>query len=622
MPRADQTDRTATTSLSERQRRLQLTQTIAISKVSGRAPLRESSLDQLIAAGLPRRPDYDLESAARLVNESYGDEPRYAMRSCLGSGSNGVVFAAWDRQLEREVAVKVSRSADQQEVDVFLREAQVIAGLEHPGIVPVHDLARGSDGRGWYSMRRLRGESLQTLILREMDRIDRGEVPQSGLNERVTCMLRTCEAMAFAHAHQVIHQDVKPGNIMIDVYGDITVVDWGSALTPTSRHLTENLRGTPAYMAPEQARGGEEMDPSCDVYALGGTLFELLYWRLPLEEPDDDIFWSMKSRGAIREPAPEELARVPAPLHAIAMKAMAPDRRDRYPDAAAMRTDLARFQAGLSVSAYVDDPLGMLLRLIRRYRTPIAASVVALLLIGATVLLWQRSELRNQRSIALGVTVDQTLERRDLLTTPVQDRLQDQLVELARLDVEAYRAALERSRRRVADRAQEILEQPGFDEGKEALVQQALSFLEADAALHAHVQEALQQRRRAWRTLVQITTPVVQATGGWEEAWTATDAGLLLGMADAEVEPGLHGVPTPVSAAGALRVRLGFPGQQLAPGERLGVVFELLTGGSYALFIETDPERPEVLMATALRSATVLDREIGLQGPVRELEVM
>ena len=191
---------------------------------------------------------------------------RYELVSILGRGGMGVVYLARDTALDREVALKIFDRAPGD-----ANEARLIARLEHPGIVPVHDFGELPDGRLFYAMKLVRG-----------DRLDRWMGAGREIGERLGVFLRVCDAVAFAHAHGVVHRDLKPANVMVGEFGEVLVLDWGIAaeltiadsglrkadLLPNADgglRIGESIAGTPDYMAPEQARGDAGVDhpPTC-----------------------------------------------------------------------------------------------------------------------------------------------------------------------------------------------------------------------------------------------------------------------------------------------------------------------------------------------------------------------
>jgi eukaryotic-like serine/threonine-protein kinase len=301
----------------------------------------------------------------------------YVLLDKLGAGGMGGVFRVEDTALGRQVALKVIGIVDSSgEFSArLLREARIIAQLEHPGIVPVHDVGTLPDGRVFYTMKLVQGR-----------RLDQHRDELGGLPERLRTFQRICEAVSFAHAHQVLHRDLKPQNIMVGRFGEVLVMDWGlakllnaeiSAETNSSRKVglpprsdadtaeadTEHgvVLGTPGYMAPEQARGdAEAVGPRSDVYSLGAVLKFLL----------------------------DDFARVPKALSAISSKAMAEDSQQRYGSAEELANDIAHYLDGLPVSAYPEGPLARLWRWVIKNSAWILL-IVAYLVMRALFILWR-----------------------------------------------------------------------------------------------------------------------------------------------------------------------------------------------------------------------------------------
>lgn len=262
---------------------------------------------------------------------------RYQILDLIGRGGMGTVYRARDMQLDREVALKVIEipAADAQSL---LEEARLLARLEHPGIVAVHDAGILPDGRAYCVMRRVEGQRLDAFLK-----------PSPSLSERLNVFGKLCDAMAFAHSRGVIHRDLKPENIMIGAFGEVIVLDWGAALpTAAGRYETGIVVGTSRYMPPEQRRG-EEVDCRSDIYALGVLLEELL----PAEAP--------------------------RPLAAVAAKACSPEPAVRYSSVGEMAGDVLRYQDRLPVSAYAERPWEAMARFALRNR-------VLLLLLGTYAL--------------------------------------------------------------------------------------------------------------------------------------------------------------------------------------------------------------------------------------------
>ena len=289
---------------------------------------------------------------------------RYELIDELGRGGMGTVYSALDRELGREVAIKIPNGLAASGLERRLQqEARVLARLEHPGIVPIHDAGRLADGRLFYVMKRVRGRTLREQL---------SSIPD--LTERLRIFERICEPVAFAHDAGVIHRDLKPDNVMIGPFGEVMVMDWGvakqldagatdAAAEAAPRHgpVTEagTVIGTPGFMPPEQARGeGEAVDLRADVFSLGAMLHLLLTGTEPA--PDGDPPASMRERRDI-----------PKPLRAICARALDPEPSGRYPSVTAMADDIARFRSGQAVSAHRESPFERIARLARSYQVAI-----------------------------------------------------------------------------------------------------------------------------------------------------------------------------------------------------------------------------------------------------------
>jgi serine/threonine protein kinase len=341
-------------------------------------PDLQASLCQ-VAVTPPEDPD---PWATRSV--SGGSPPSSGLRFRIlrphAEGGLGKVSVALDEELKREVALKEIRDRyadDEQSRLRFLREAEITGRLEHPGIVPVYGLGRYPDGRPFYAMRFIRGETLQEAI----SRFHSAEVQGRDLGERVLELrnllgrfIDVCNALAYAHSRGVLHRDLKPGNIMLGKYGETLVVDWGLAKLleqsepgpPTEEHplrlalpgesletLPGSQIGTLQYMSPEQAAGRLDLlGPASDIYSLGATLYCLLTGQAPFRGADPAAILGCVQRGEFARP--REIKRnIPGPLEAICLKAMALRPEDRYASAQALVDDLEHWAADESISAPV-----------------------------------------------------------------------------------------------------------------------------------------------------------------------------------------------------------------------------------------------------------------------------
>ena len=310
---------------------------------------------------------------------------RYAVVEEIGRGGMGTVYLALDEELGREVAIKIPNALASASLERRLRnEARVLARLEHPGIVPIHDAGRLADGRLFYVMKRVRGRTLGEHLRDNPD-----------LNERLRLFERICEPVAFAHAQGFIHRDLTPGNVMVGAFGEVMVMDWGVAKTVGSRQSAVDSHslqsesavpvdsasnsapktdagtvvGTAGFMAPEQARGDvQELDARADVYGLGAILFLLLTNRVPEGDP----------AGRLRN------AGVSRPLAAICARALASEPSQRYQSVTALADDVARFRDNRKVDAYAETAVDRIGRFCRTHRTAILL-VLAYIVMRAAV---------------------------------------------------------------------------------------------------------------------------------------------------------------------------------------------------------------------------------------------
>ena len=322
------------------------------------------------------------------AQRAFGD---YELLEMMGQGGMGVVYRARQASLDREVAVKLLSAgpwASAEFVERFRREAQAAARMQHPNIVAIYEIGAHEE-LNFFSMRLVRGGSLAKLLA------ERGTLPPG---EAAGFMRIVAEALDYAHSLGVLHLDLKPGNVLFDGVGAPQVVDFGLArrLDETLAADSDEVAGTPSYMAPEQAQpSSHKLSPATDIYGLGGILYECLTGRPP--------FLAGTAQETLRQVVTQPLvaprehdSRIPRDLEAICLKCLAKDPRERYQSAREFAEDLGRFIEGREVTV---RPLNVVQRGARWARREPRLATAALLLLlaltagfAATALQWQRAE--------------------------------------------------------------------------------------------------------------------------------------------------------------------------------------------------------------------------------------
>ena len=334
---------------------------------------------------------------------------RYSHIKTIGLGGVGAVLSAYEPELNREVAIKILRPAFRNRPDSlkrFVREARATAHIEHPNIVPVHQLGVFSDNGVYFSMKKVDGRNLRSVI-RKLSEGDKEFLEKYTLRQLLQIFVSIGNGVAYAHSKGVIHRDLKPANVMLGDYGEVMVMDWGlvkyhsdkdtskeewhAEIDPDFSSLGDNkalmtiqgsVSGTPAYMAPEQAGGhNEDVDEQTDIYSLGAILYSILTWETaPFESPmtTNQVLNSVVN-GDFKRPrkrAPKR--KISRELEAVCLKAMARRKQDRYQSAAELVRDIKNYLEGYSVGAYKASWARLFFKTIRRRPLIPSAAIVAL----------------------------------------------------------------------------------------------------------------------------------------------------------------------------------------------------------------------------------------------------
>lgn len=384
-------------------------------------------------------------------NSANPDAPvPYVFGREIARGGMGSILETEDCRLGRKVAVKImlwEAGASPEQQQRFINEAAVLGMLEHPNIVPIHDIGRDADGQLYYSMKLVKGRTLQS-VLNDI-RKNRGDATREFSLERLLAIFRKiCDALAFAHSRGIIHRDLKPENVMVGEFGEVLVMDWGLAknyrnpgsregFDPLSASLSKHMTGltmegvvmgTPNYMSPEQAAGHvEKMGPRSDIFSLGGILYAVLTLHPPVEGDTLDEVLRKVTSGLITPPSEFGTAasppnyprrkiatptaqikslphcpsgRVPAAINAVTMKALALRREDRYQNVEELAADIEAYQNGFATTAENAGAWRQAALLIKRHKAA-ALSLAACLLALASITSWFTSRLLDERNNAI-----------------------------------------------------------------------------------------------------------------------------------------------------------------------------------------------------------------------------
>lgn len=443
---------------------------------------------------------------------------RYESMKYHKEGGLGFVFLAHDRELNRAVALKCMKrtgAADEPLVKRFLQEAEITSRLEHPSIVPVHGSGVTEDGRPYYAMRFVDGDTLEAACKRLHATDEPFQEHSAEFRRLLRALIQVCDAVAYAHSKGVIHRDLKPSNVMLGTYGEALVLDWGlakplnlpeidiveeqpanaaenddtlanfsagSETPPTDLTITGKAKGSPAFMSPEQARGDwDQVGTASDVYSLGATLYYLLTGALAFSATTSQGVLKQVGAGEFQPPRSFN-SRVPAALSAITCKAMALRPAERYATPQELGRELERWIADEPVMAHADSWTIRAGRWARRHRTLVATCLVGLVVaaLALAVGAW-RVGVANR---ALSIANENESKQRALANQRFSDALDDQVRLVTEMQSELSKAAGTRGmRERLVNEAMAKLQK---------LIEGATQIEEAEMALaKAHLALAM-----------------------------------------------------------------------------------------------------------------------------------
>lgn len=307
------------------------------------------------------------------INEASARLGKYVLLNKIAQGGMGSVWHAYDTELMRHVAIKLLTLSSEEDIARFRREAVAQAQIQHPNVVEIYDVGENS-GVHYISMQYIEGSPVDE---RKMD-----------LNDVLRIILDAAMALDFAHRKGIVHRDIKPGNILVDKEGHVYLSDFGLAKFSSIKDtVTEanTVVGTPAYMSPEQVRGGE-VDGRSDVYSLGVTLYELLTGVKPFSGEDPVEIAVNVLKADVRPPRLINPG-IPIDLQMVIMKCMIRDRDQRYKTAADLAHDLERILAGKPLEDTKIEREGFGKFLSTNYKPVVAISVAIVSFIAALILL-------------------------------------------------------------------------------------------------------------------------------------------------------------------------------------------------------------------------------------------
>ena len=583
-------------------------------------------------------PAYVDEIVSRLLGRK-GAFSRYRVEEEVARGGMGAIHRVFDEDLRRNLAMKVILDLDkpgdggrersppnERRLARFLEEAQVAGQLDHPGIVPVHELGLDDQGRLYFTMKMVKGRSL-----REVYELVSAEEDGWNLTRAIGLLQKVCEAMAYAHDKRVLHRDLKPANVMIGRFGEVFVMDWGLSrvlgrddskdirIRPRHDPLpsvvdTERLEqkagrpdsplytmdgdvvGTPAFMSPEQANGQlDRIGPASDIYGVGAMLYQLLARRMPYVSPDTPVNnYAILSRVQDGPPRPihEVAADTPVELQSICEKAMTREIADRYASMSEMADDLRAYVENRVVTAHRTGVTAELSKWIVRNQAlaVCVASIIVLVIGGAALASWSEADKHSRLQAAFAKTDAERKEK-----TRLSDVMTARFLET---DVEKHtpdHAGIQRMEQWVAQLADIETRAGGY--------RTAAAADETAELVRAELSETLERlvrlrglRPRVTRALADAASLRERTVVAYADDWRAA-IGAIKGSphyGGIEIRPQVGLVPLGENEQGLWDFWVILSGERPptdGPGTaESGVVLALIPGGSFVM--GTMPEEP------------------------------